>query len=341
MNTTNDIIVCEKKMIDVEELYDHKKDTRGALLDVVAVVSNPARFNRRYELFQQFCKRMENTPNVRLLTVELQQRARPFVTDSTIKLRTEHELWHKENLINIGIEKLPSDWEYVAWIDSDIEFLNPNWAQEALEELQTFSIIQLFGQAIDLGPTKQTLQVHTSFMCLYYNDVPMNNYSKLKEYKNGHTGYAWACRKSAFNSMGRLMDFPILGSADAHMAMCFIGQGEKTLNPKLHPNYKQMVRIFQERCEKHIKRNVGYLQGTVLHYFHGSKCCRQYNSRWEILLENQFDPLEDIKKDSNDLWQLESYKFKLRDDIRKYFRQRNEDSIDLLEDYTYTKERFI
>ena len=32
-------------------------------------------------------------------------------------------LWHKENMINIGIRKLlPNNWKAVAWIDADIEF---------------------------------------------------------------------------------------------------------------------------------------------------------------------------------------------------------------------------
>jgi hypothetical protein len=319
-------------------IYTNKKCTREVILDVVAVISNPARFKRRYQLFNEFCERMRHTPNVRLTTVELQQRARNFVTDANIKLRTKHELWHKENLINVAIQSLPRDWEYVAWIDADIEFHNDNWAQETLEQLQTYSVVQLFSHAIELGPNKETLQVHSGFIYLYINEVPMNNYNKHKNYKNGHTGYGWACRKSAYNHMGGLMDFPILGSADAHMALCFIGDGEKTINQNLNRNYKEMVRIFQDRCERHIKRNVGYVKGTISHHYHQCKKFRMYHGRWKILLNNDFDPLRDIKKDHNDLWQLEDTKPRLRDDIRKYFRQRNEDSDGVNQDYTYFKQ---
>jgi flagellar basal body-associated protein FliL len=38
----------------------------------------------------------------------------------------------------------------------------------------------------------------------------------------------------------------------------------------------------------------------------------------------------DLKRDCQGLFQLEDNKIELRDAIRRYFRQRNEDSIDLI-----------
>lgn len=314
--------------------YREKSRTVDAYLDVVAVISNPAQYSRRYQLFEEFCARMKKTPTVRLLSVELQQRARPFETSADIKLRTKHEIWHKENLINIGVSHLPKDWEYVAWVDTDLIFQNENWARDTIEQLQSYGIVQLFTHAIDLGPKGETLQVHTGFGYQYdRGDAWVRpGYGKF-----WHPGYAWACRKSIYNQLGGLMDFPILGSADHHMALCFIGQSSCSLNHKLHRNYIELVKIFEERCERHLQRNIGYVEGTILHCFHGSKSGRQYKTRWNILVDNKFDPLRDIKKDNNNLWQLETNKFKLRDDIRHYFRKRNEDSIDLLEDYQFTK----
>lgn len=317
-----------------DELYTHKKCTKKALLDVIAVVSNPARFQKRYDLFNDFCKRMRSTPDVRLTTIELQQRARPFVTDATLKFRTKHELWHKENLINVAVQNLPSDWEYVAWVDADIEFQNKGWAQETLEELQTYAVVQLFSHAIDLGPKCETLQVHTGFCYMYCNGEVWNRPGYGKYW---HSGYAWAMRKSAYNAIGGLMDFPILGSADTHMALAFIGKIQESLHHNLHQNYKKLCSIFQDRCERHIKRNIGYVKGTILHNFHSCKSQRFYKTRWNILVDNKFDPLADIKKDCNDLWQLEDKKIELRDQLRNYFRQRNEDSIDLHQDYPFMK----
>jgi flagellar basal body-associated protein FliL len=47
------------------------------------------------------------------------------------------------------------------------------------------------------------------------------------------------------------------------------------------------------------------------------------------LIDNDFDPEVDIVKDANGLWKLAGNKPKLRDDLRKYFSQRNEDGIDI------------
>ncbi len=306
-------------------MYANCNQNSEELLYVIAVVSNPAGFKRRYQLFNEFCVRMRANPKVFLLTVELQQGHRNFATDATVKLKTTHEIWHKENLINIGVQHLPQNWKYMAWIDSDISFANENWVEETLEQLQTYSVVQLFTHAIDLGPNKEVMQTHTGFAYMYCRG---ETWKKPGYGKYWHSGYAYAITRTAYNAIGGLIDFAILGSADFHMAMSFVGMADKTLNEKLHPNYKKLVMIFQDRCERHLKRNFGYVNGVILHEFHGSKKNRFYQERWKILVNNEFDPITDIKKDCNDLWQLENVKFRMRDEIRKYFRSRNEDSID-------------
>lgn len=317
---------------------EHTHLTTHSKLYVIAVVSNPARFARRYQLFNEFCERMRKEKYVKLITVELQQGLRPFITDSLIKLRTDNELWYKENLINIGVNHLPPDWKYMAWIDTDIEFKNENWALETIEELQSYKVLQLFSHCIDLGIKNETLHVHMGFAYQYVNG------ETWKEPKYGgtwHPGYAWAMRRDAYDNIGGLMDFPILGSGDHHMSLAFIGLVNKYINSKLHPHYKLLCNIFQERCEKFIRRNIGFVHGTILHYFHGNKADRRYQDRWKILTDNQFDPLRDIIKDSQGLWKLEGSKLKLRDDIMMYFRQRNEDSVDMPMDYKYCKGKWI
>ena len=94
---------CKTSESKYDEICSHKKTTRSSILYVIAVISNPARFARRYELFNEFCERMQSEKHVKLITVELQQGCRDFVTNSTIKLRTGDEIWYKENLINIAV----------------------------------------------------------------------------------------------------------------------------------------------------------------------------------------------------------------------------------------------
>lgn len=102
-----------------------------------------------------------------------------------------------------------------------------------------------------------------------------------------------------------------------------------------------MCLIYQERCERHIKRNVGFVHGTILHNWHSCKSRRRYGERPGVLAGLNFDPLRDLKKDWQGVWQLEDHNIKLRDEIRHYFRSRNEDSIDLFQDYSHTKKDWI
>ena len=143
------------------ELLDTYKTTKDDVLYVIAIISNPARYDKRYKLFNDFCNRMKTEKYVKLVTIELQQGLRPFATESIIKLRTNHEIWYKENLINIAVRHLPHDWKYMAWIDTDLQFQNKHWARETIEQLQTYKVVQIFSHCIDLGTKGETLQVLT------------------------------------------------------------------------------------------------------------------------------------------------------------------------------------
>ena len=110
-------------------------------LHVVTCISNPVRYASRWRLYRRFAETMR-TAGVHLVTVELAYGERPFEVTEVgnpdhvqVRLPSSDELWHKENLLNLGISRLPRDWRYVAWIDADIEFHNPDWAKETVEQL--------------------------------------------------------------------------------------------------------------------------------------------------------------------------------------------------------------
>ena len=107
-----------------------------AKLYVVTPIINPRRYESRYKLYEKFQK-MANDSGAVLYTIEAAYGNRPFqITDPSnpqnIQVRTNTELWHKENLINMAVQRLPSDWEYVAWIDADVSFARPDWVAETI-----------------------------------------------------------------------------------------------------------------------------------------------------------------------------------------------------------------
>ncbi len=322
---------------DKQWVHHHSQRRAGfgvfpSKLHVITVISNPIRFYSRYKLFHAFEKQVKDAGAL-LYTVEVAFGDRPFeVTQHgdhyDLQLRTRSEIWHKENALNLMIQRLPSDWEYVAWIDADILFTRPDWAQETIHLLQHYDLIQMFSHAQDLGPKFEPLLGFRSFMYSYKNGIqptcPYDYYSGL----DWHPGYCWAARRSAIDNLGGLVDRAILGSADRHMAAALIGRVESSYHPKVSKEYKKMLKIWQERANQYIKKNVGYMDGLILHYWHGKKSDRGYSSRWKILYDDNYNPELDLKRDAQGLFQITDRNIKLRDDIRDYFRSRNEDSID-------------
>lgn len=311
---------------------------------VVAVISNPIRYEARYRLFLDFLQHMKNTlPNFKtnMMVVELQQGERPFVVTPQVgcrflQLRSREIVWAKERMITLGIQNLPIDWKYVCWIDGDIQFQRDDWAKETWHQLQTYDTVQMFSHCIDLGPKGEPMQTHNGFMWSYFENLcnppqgPGENGGYGYNPKRGfwHPGYAWAATRKAIDGAG-IIDFAILGSGDHHMSLGLINQIHRSVPKNVNARYLDELLDWQARIKAAINFNVGYVPGTILHSFHGKKKDRKYQERWDILINNDFDPDDDIFPDSQGMWVIDPSKPRLRDQIRLYMSQRNEDSIDL------------
>lgn len=319
--------------------YSHKHFDDIDKLWIVAVVSNPQRYHARYELFHRFRRHMEQS-GVNLMVVEGAFGERPHeITEHGnprhVQVRLTEEMWHKESLINLGVSRIPSDWKYVAWIDADVGFLREDWATETVHQLQHYDVIQMFEHAIDLGPEGEPMACYDSFMSCWQKGKPRytpspdgDPYYEAPKGPYWHSGFAWAARRDAWNAMGGLMDWPILGSADHHMAWALIGEVESTYPGSVSESYLRRLKTWQDRVSVGIRRNVGYMPGTIQHHWHGKKKDRRYRERWSVLKEHQYDPDQDIQRDWQGVYTLSHKGERMRNDLRAYFRQRNEDSID-------------
>lgn len=316
--------------------FSHAYEGKDApTLYIIAVVSNPVRFSIRYKLYEEFRNRMRGEANVKLIEVEHAFGNRPFeITDANnpdhIQLRggPEYELWLKEPMINRGFrhlyEKYP-DWEYAAWVDADVEFTRKDWVLETIEALQHYKVVQPWSHAVDFGPNHEIMaKPSRSFLSCFVEKIqPLNQYGG--EY--WHAGYAWAIRRDAMDHLGKLIDWCIIGSGDHHMAHAFCGNIWKGVHGEMGTGYKVKAAEFQKLCDTFIKQDVGYVPGTLLHHFHGSKVNRNYVNRWKILVDNSYDPNTDIMIDKDGLPFLVGNKTGMRDGLRQYFRARNEDDL--------------
>jgi hypothetical protein len=96
----------------------------------------------------------------------------------------------------------------------------------------------------------------------------------------------------------------------------------------LHHRYVARVMEWQAAALRAASRDVGCVEGTLLHHWHGQKRKRYYVERWETLRRHQYDPDRDIYRDAAGVLALTGNKPDLRDDLRRYFRSRDEDSRD-------------
>lgn len=320
---------------------------------MLTMVSNPRRFRSRYWNFHAF-ENMVNNAGAVLHVVEVAYGERHFeITDPSnpnhLQLRTIHEIWHKENAINVLAARLPQDAKYVAWIDSDVQFTRTDWAQETMQLLQHYEFLQMFKYAQDLGPNCEPIGTPTEgfvfkwitqpptpeqireLRCGDDPGYPYPPYGKGWRGLFGHSGYCWAARRSALDKVGMLIDWAAMGSADWHMAMGLVGLADLTLRGGYSATYKEWVKVWQDRAERHIRRNIGCMPGLINHYFHGDKSLRKYATRWKALVSCGYDPEKDIKRDWQGLYQLEDWGHarsrKFRDSIQRYNESRDEDSI--------------
>ena len=315
-----------------------------AVLHVCTMISNPVRYASRYKLYEGFVAQNAG-PHVRFWTVEVAYGDRPFMVTEAgnpqhLQLRTTCELWHKENALNLLFAHVTAtcpDAEYFAWVDADLTFVRPDWAYETIQQLQHYQVVQMFSFAQDVGPKYAPVtpaKQHRGFMYAYCNDENfMATDMRFGYSTHGHPGFAWAARRSALNMFGGLLDFAVTGGADRHMACGLLGTIERSGPYKeasltdLAPNFRNSLLLWQERAAP-LERNAGYVDGLILHHWHGRKTDRRYGDRWRIYVDNAYDPWTDLRRDVQGLYDLPAKRQKLRDDLRSYFRARNEDSID-------------
>lgn len=343
---------------------DHPSHARPGIwpfpdrLYVITVMFNPHRWRSRYLNYRTFQKRVDDAAAV-LYTAEAAFGGRLYeITEQTnprhVQFRTPYELWLKENMINVTMQRLPPDWKYVAWVDADVLFARPDWAQETLHQLQHYKVVQMFSHAQDLGPDCQPVrEVAPGFMYAYNNHAPGEMADLIRMFARGgthtypyppgkpraagvpyvHPGFAWAARREAIDLLGGLIDWAILGAGDWHMATALIGQIEKSMSKEYSEGHKKLLYQWQDRAEKHIRRNVGHVPGLLNHHWHGNKADRRYAYRWRLLADTKFDPRHDLKRDWQGLWQLVDHgdmrSIRLRDGLMEYARARNEDDISL------------
>ena len=304
-------------------------------LNVIIVISNPCMYSRRIVLLKEFVKRIEmEEENVNLFIVEMiytdgvKEPCRPqefTVTDSTnpnhLQLTTAIPLWHKENMINLGVKcLLPQDYKAFAWIDADVEFESPTWAMDTLKLLNgTSDVVQLWSHAVFMSRDEMNLEIFNSFG---YRNVKDNKKYQYTKEDYWHPGFAWAMTRTAYEQLGGLYD-DVLGSADSIMSISFINKVDIRKKRAYTDDYNNSMEDYQKRATN---IRVGYVPGVIRHHYHGSRLNRKYVEKCNILIDNKYSPTKHLTYDEDGIRiPTPECPPQLLIDILNYFIERKED----------------
>lgn len=296
-------------------------------LNVIVTFQNPCSYSRRYKLTNEFLERMKQNRDIIIYIIELSYaNQQPIFADENnprhLHITTETDfLWHKENLINIAVNKLlPKSWKTFAWIDSDIKFDNPSWARDALMLLNSSKdVVQLFSKALSYEKNGSYIS-HPSFA---FQNIITKKISKKQ--KLSRTGLAWAISRKAYFTVGKLLDFFIIGGGDKMFANSLLNSSKVSvfLPPGYSNEIVNLILLYQKRA---CKLNIGYVPGIVRHFYHGNKKNRHYYERQKILIKHKFNPkIHLISLDNGLLVPSKLCPRQLLHEIQNYFKQRNED----------------
>lgn len=307
-------------------------------LYVILPYFNYCNFKSRKKLFIEFIERYKSQKGIAIVIVEAALQGMPFdlpnpiCNDDSIfshfRITTQHPLWLKENLINIGVSKLPVDWQMMSWIDPDITFMNEFWVNETKSSLRKSpaAVIQMFRTAANLGPNGEIYKLDVGYAWSVANGKALGIHLDRTKYTSLHPGFAWACSRHAYDAMGGLIDWAILGSADRHMALAITGNALGSAPGNIHPNYRSHLLKFQQKCSSSNLR-LGSITGSILHHWHGSLKDRKYSERWDVLVKQGYNPDQDISRSQGcGLVQFTDSGRRMTPPLFEYFMGRNEDN---------------
>jgi hypothetical protein len=301
-------------------------------LYVILVHFNPRRLKVRTRLFKERVKALKKQ-GAKVIRVEVGYADNPFEVTywwdrAHVRVRTDEELWNKEAAVNRGAQRvftLNPRARYLAWIDADIEYVRPDWVAATIDQLQTHPVVQLFSNSIDLTPKYDFMGRAHGFARLFNEGQRPGDFEKQKNKypSHMHPGYGWAFRTDAWAALGGMPTFAILGSGDHIMACGLTGFSKECIWSGLSEGYGQAISDWGDQAYRVVQGDIGYVEGLVLHHFHGYKEHRGYQNRIDILRQHQFDPSADLTYDNDGMPHLVG-KPRLKAAISRYMSSRKE-----------------
>lgn len=284
---------------------------------IVACFFNPQNSPYRLLAFQKWYKSIKHL-NHRIIECLIGENAKKQLPDSPyiITVETDSLLFHKEALLNKVIAELPTSFQYVFWLDTDVLFTNPNWLVAGVRALQNgANIIQPFEYCVHMkrnelkpsfnvdsyrhlcdDPNKRNPEMWRSFCANFMDnrELTLNHNYDI----HGHVGFAWGARRDVLD-MVQLYDKALIGGADHIIAHAAANQIPCHCISRAFTLELDDVTEWSKQFAAVAKGKVDFVTGDLYHIWHGDIKDREYLKRIrEFAAEAQFI----TRRDKNGLW---------------------------------------
>jgi hypothetical protein len=235
-------------------------------------------------------------------------------------------LWHKERLLNLAIERLDDVVDAVAWVDADVLWDCTDLRDRPLEKLGRYYVIQPWAKCELLGadgkPQKWLGGQFAQSMASGNKGRPGDASPHKK-----HPGFAWAARLQTLVDMGGLYEGHVTGGGDTQMAIGFYGDFRcKFMDGRMTTQMRASWLEWAKKAYAAVRGNVGFLDSTISHLYHGEIGDRKYLDRCQMLVRNEYDPARHIRvAESGALEWTEEAPLSLITDVADYLLRRRKE----------------
>lgn len=293
---------------------------------------------RNYRAFRRWLK-------MPLLTVEWHPTGKfsltPDDADILVQLSGGDMMWQKERLLNIGFSRLPSEAEFVAWLDCDIFYTKADVSDEIIRILEENPVVQLFSEVHyinrEMTETLVSSKLPPGETELHLTDPKLSSArdwaergeASFVESHAGAPGMAWAARRELMSEVG-LFDRCIMGSGDFFWLLGTVGLSQTWLHKRADLglfNYvaRSSYSTWARRTFEKVHGKVGYLNRALFHLNHGELANRKYFERHALFVELGIDCDTDIETTNQGVWKFRKPQPEWKSVMEDYFLGRRED----------------
>jgi len=299
----------------------------------VTTYYNPAGYRLRLKNYRVFRAHL----GVPLLTVELSVSGHYELeetdADVLIRIPATSVLWQKERLLNVGLDHLPQEAKFIAWVDCDVIFDEQGWFKQIPLVLSDYPVAQLYSEIVDLMKDGSSASasglighsvVCTERLC---PKAPDNfGLPGAKRTRRGAFGGAWAGRRELLQEHG-FYDAMIVGGGDRAFACACYGHFQDAItSSRMSKSRADHYLRWATPVYEAIAARVGLVEGRLLHLWHGNLKDRRYIERHDDLSTFEFNPSSDLRKNKAGAWEwTHTSDRSLQDMVKQYFELRNED----------------